>query len=390
MFKDKLVYFDNAATSFPKPPAVLQFMIEFMSLIGANPGRSGHFLSEEALLKMLECRKEVASLFGIRNIMKVIFTSSATEALNTTLFGIIQENDLVLCSSAEHNSVARPLHFLEDKAKIKLQKIKANHFGQIDLNHLEELLKQNPRCCVINHSSNVNGLVQDLQAISDLCKKYHTLLILDASQSAGIIDIDINALGVSVLCSSAHKSLYGPMGLGIMVLSDDFDHSRMKPFKYGGTGSLSESVLQPDFLPDRFESGTPNLPAICGLTEGIKWIREQNEMNTTIENKKRLVNYFHQQATQRLKRYLCYNDFSVVNSGIIAFNLEGIDCSIVSDFLSQFYKICCRTGLHCAPWTHQALNTFPNGTVRFSFSNYNTFDEIEYSISALEDLEKQQ
>lgn len=380
------IYFDNAATSFPKPQKVISAAVDYMTRVGANPGRSGHAQSLEALEMLFHCRSKVANFFSLKNPNRVIFTSNSTDALNITLLGLINRGDHVICSAMEHNSVARPLTHLAEQGKIILSKLKSFPNGLIDLDDFCNKMKADPRIVVINHSSNVSGITQDLEYIAGVCKERDLILVIDASQSAGNIPISLRENGISVLCTSGHKSLLGPTGTGLMLIADDFDYKLIKPGKFGGTGSLSDSVQHPQFLPDYFECGTLNVAGINGLKAGIDFLMENDIIN---KNKKEaLAKLFNEMALKNLKTYRTYSDYSIKNTGICAFNLEGIPCSEISDLLSDRYGIMCRTGLHCAPWAHQILGTFPDGCVRFSFGLFNTEEEVALSIEALCEIEK--
>lgn len=380
---EKVIYLDNAATTFPKPQPVIDAVVEYMTAIGANPGRSGHQLSAKAGEVVFLARQALASLLSVRNPMRVIFCMNATEALNLAISGLVEPGDHVITTSMEHNSSIRPLKELERAGNITLTIASCSRNGVIDIAELEKHRTGSTRMLVINHASNVTGTVQPLRDIGAWCRKKNILLIADCAQSAGIIPIDMQQDNVDLLAFSGHKGLYGPTGTGGLVMADDFDFSRMRPLKYGGTGSASDKIYQPEFIPDKYESGTLNVAGLAGLYAGIMHITSRPDgIHGVHAGKKALVRYFFDRA-KSIPGFTEYVPAELIETGVVSFNMHGIEPSTVVQILAEEYHIMARQGLHCSPLAHQTIGTFPRGTVRFSFSLFNTGDEIDNAINAL-------
>lgn len=391
MSKDRtisnIIYFDNAATSFPKPECVTDAVVNYMTQIGANPGRSGHKLSIEAGQIVFKARKSIATLFGLKNSMHVIFTSNATEALNLAIKGILQEGDHAITTSMEHNSTIRPLHELEKEAFISLAIVQADKTGIIDPKKIIEAITVKTKAIVVNHASNVLGCIQPIREIGKICQENGIIFIVDSAQSAGVVPIDINRDNIDILAFTGHKGLYGPTGTGGMVIADDFNHKKIKPLKYGGTGSLSDKIDQPDFLPDRFESGTLNVAGLSGLLAGSQYIQKKpGGIEGIYNHKNKLQNYFIKQAKMQVPGFICYSLSDLPSVGVVAFRLNNISISEVAQILSDKYEIMCRQGLHCSPLAHQTIGTFPEGTLRFGFGIFNTKEEIDTAVHALKSI----
>lgn len=380
-----IIYFDNAATSFPKPKTVIDAVNDYLINIGANPGRSGHDLAVRAGRIVFNTRKAIAGLFGLKNPMHVIFGSNATEAINLAIIGLLNKGDHVITTSMEHNSTIRPLKEMEKKGYISLSIARADINGLITVEDLKNEIKPCTVAMVINHVSNVNGCIQPIREIGDLCRKQGLILIADCAQSSGIVPVDINKDNIDILAFSGHKGLYGPTGTGGLVISDNFDHKRIKPLKYGGTGSLSYKTLQPDFLPDCFESGTLNVAGLAGLYEGIRYITEFNGIGVeaVLKHKQELQNHFITTAEKEINNFTSHTLLGMNGAGMVSFRLEGISVSQVAEELSDNFGIFCRSGLHCAPLAHKTLSTFPDGTIRFGFGIFNTKEEVDHAIEVL-------
>ena len=385
--KDKVIYFDNAATSFPKPECVTQAVIQYMTQIGANPGRSGHKLSIEAGQIVFKARKSIATLFGLKNSMHVIFTSNATEALNIAIKGILQEGDHAITTSMEHNSTIRPLHELEKETFISLSIVQADKTGILDPNKIRKAITVKTKAVILNHASNVIGCIQPIREIGKICKEKGVIFIVDCAQSAGVVPIDINRDNIDILAFAGHKGLYGPTGTGGMVIADGFDYKKIKPLKYGGTGSLSNKIDQPDFLPDRFESGTLNVAGLSGLLAGSGYIQKKTGgIEAILSHKSKLQNYFIQQAEMFVQDFICYSSSNLPSAGVVAFRLNKFSISDTAQILSDKYGIMCRQGLHCSPLAHQTIGTFPEGTLRFGFGIFNAEEEIDTAVQALKSI----
>jgi cysteine desulfurase / selenocysteine lyase len=380
-----MIYFDNAATSFPKPPQVIDAAVEYMTRIGANPGRSGHSLSFRAGEIVFEARKKLAKFFGVKNPMNVVFCSNATDALNLAIKGLVKKGDHVITSSLEHNSVIRPLKRLEKDKIIELTVLKGDERGVLSVEEIEQAIKPETKLFVLNQMSNVTGTVQPVREIGEFCRSKGIILIADCAQSAGIITINIELDYIDILCFAGHKGLYGPTGTGGMIIRDGFDFKKIRPLKEGGTGSMSESVNQPDFMPDIFESGTLNVAGIAGLSKGIDFLNSLPEgLNSLQLHKQTLQKYFIEKAKKYIKGFVTQSETNGL--GIVSFTITGVSVSEVTERLSDSYGIMSRQGLHCSPLAHQIMGTFPEGSVRFGFSVYNTRDEVDAALQALKEL----
>ncbi|MCK5052437.1 MAG: aminotransferase class V-fold PLP-dependent enzyme [Candidatus Cloacimonetes bacterium] len=391
MLKDRthggVIYFDNAATSFPKPQCVTDAVIRYMTQIGANPGRSGHKMAIEAGQIVYKTRKSIATLFGLRNPMHVIFTSNATEALNLAIKGVLEKGDHAVTSSMEHNSTIRPLHEMEKDGTISLSIIQADKTGILDPQKIRRAITTKTKAIIINHASNVIGCIQPIREIGKICRESGIIFIVDCAQSAGVVPIDIDRDNIDILAFAGHKGLYGPTGTGGMVISDGFDFKRIKPLKYGGTGSFSDKIEQPDFLPDRFESGTLNVAGLNGLLAGSKYIQKrEGGIERILEHKTELQNYFIQKAETFVKDFYCYSSSQLPSTSVIAFKINSYSVSETTQILSDRYGIMSRQGLHCSPLAHKTIGTFPEGTLRFGFSIFNKKEEIDLAVQALKSV----
>ncbi len=380
--KNRTIYFDNAATSWPKPEKVVQSILYSMTEGGGNPGRSGHSLAIAAGEDLFSFRDETAQFFALPNPMRVIPCFSGTDALNLAIQGLLVNGGHVVTTSMEHNSTIRPLKEMEKRGIISLSVLKCSSEGLLDNSDLKKALTTNTSLIVVNHGSNVFGTVQNIRDIGRICRSKGIPFLVDASQTAGVIPIDIEADNIDLLAFAGHKGLYGPTGTGALLISENFDYKRIKPFRYGGTGSNSDKIIQPDFLPDIFESGTLNISGLAGLTSGMQYIRNKG-INSVFDEKKALIDYFIKKSVKYVKGFITYINPSKISTGVVSFNIKGLNCSETSMYLSEEFNIMSRSGLHCAPFAHKTFNTFPNGTVRFSFGAFNNINEIDEAVDAL-------
>lgn len=323
-----MIYFDNAATSWPKPSQVKEAMVRFMDEIGANPGRSGHLLSIEAARILYEARESLATLFHVEDPLRVILTVNATESINLALKGLLKPGHHVITSSMEHNSVMRPLRDLEKKG-IELSIISGSRKGILDPQEVEKKIRSNTRMVVLNHASNVTGNLLPIREVGLIARKHSLLLLVDAAQTAGAYPIDMERDGIDLLAFTGHKSLYGPQGTGGLVLGERVNEKEMVPLKQGGTGSRSEYEEQPEFLPDRFESGTPNGVGIAGLLAGVQFVLEKG-----VEQIREHESYLMEKLIGGLKkipRLKCYDpENGVERIAMLSFNLTEISPSDVA------------------------------------------------------------
>jgi cysteine desulfurase family protein len=379
-----MIYLDNAATSWPKPPGVKEAMFKFMEEIGANPGRSGHLLSIEAARILYETREALATCFNVKDSSRIVFTLNATESINLALKGLLKPGDHVITSSMEHNSVMRPLRDME-KNGIELSIILCSREGILDLQGVERKIQTNTKIVVLNHASNVTGILLPIREVGVIAKKHNLLFLVDAAQTAGAYPIDVESDGIDLLAFTGHKSLFGPQGTGGLVIGERVPEKKMTPLKQGGTGSRSEFEEQPDFLPDRFESGTPNGVGIAGLLAGIRFVLERGvEQIHQYENDliEKLIN-----GLKEIPQVKLYGHENRVDRiATLSFNLAQLSPSDVAFHLENEFGILCRPGLHCAPLAHKTIGTFPEGTVRFSLSYLNSEGEVDQALQAVSHL----
>lgn len=376
----EMIYLDNSATSFPKPPAVLEAMARFASEYGANPGRSGHRLSVDAGRIMYETREALAALFNQRDPLRVLFAANATGGLNQALLGLLRRGDRVVASGMEHNSVMRPLRALEAEG-VSVVVAPCALDGTLDPDDLRRLLSKNTAMVVVNHGSNVNGCLQSIREIGAVVREAGALFLVDAAQTAGCVDIDMDRDSIDLLAFTGHKALYGPQGTGGLVVGERVPVERMRPLLYGGTGSRSEFETQPNFIPDRFESGTPNTIGIAGLAEGVRFIRD-----TGISEIRR----HEDELAAKLCEGLSTIDGLRVFAGpegrrlsTVSFTCDTLSPSELGLRLDEEFDILCRVGLHCAPAAHTTIGSFPGGTVRLSAGFFTTDEEIVSTLNAI-------
>ncbi len=380
-----MIYFDNAATSYPKPEEVYQAVNKCMRDAGANPGRSGHKLSMEAGRIILEARELLAELFHARKSENIIFGLNATDALNTAIKGIIKPGEHIITTSMEHNSVLRPLKQLEQYG-VETTIVQCSATGELDLKALEQAIKSNTKMIVTTHASNVTGTILPIQGIGELARKQNLVYIVDTAQTAGIYELDVNELNVDILVFTGHKGLMGPQGVGGFYVKNS---SILRQMREGGTGSMSESLLQPDLLPDKYESGTPNTPGIAGLAAGLSFIKKVG-IEEIRYHEEQLTAYFLEQVSA-IDEILVYGPKNIKKQGaVVSLNINDRTSSEVSFMLDQRYDIATRPGLHCAPLAHRTIGTNEMGAVRFSFGYFNKREEVDKAIKALKSIIKEE
>ncbi len=373
-----MIYFDNAATSYPKPKEVIEAIIDFTENIGASPGRSGHRLSIEAARILYQCRESLAELFNSSDPLRIIFTLNGTEAINLVLKGLLHSGDHVITSSMEHNAVMRPLRELEKK-RVQVQAIPCSADGALEPEDIEKAIKENTALIVLNHASNVTGTVLPIHSVGEIARKRNILFLVDAAQTAGAYPLDMKKDNIDLLAFTGHKSLFGPTGTGGLVIGDSVDIHRISPLKTGGTGSRSESENHPDFLPDLYESGTSNIVGIAGLNAGIncilkKGIRQIHQQEMSLTNK--LIS-----GLKEIPGITVYGKEDIENRvAVVSFNIQNQSPSDIGLKLDEEYDLMCRVGLHCSPAAHKTIGTFPTGTVRFGMSFFNTDEDIQKAV----------
>lgn len=378
-----MIYLDNAATTFPKPQNVINSINNCLKGYSANPGRSGHNLSIKADEQVFNCRSKIKNLFNASSVENVIFTPSCTVAINMVLKGVLKKGDHVICSSLEHNAVIRPLNKLKESGiEYDIARVFADDFVST-VRSFEALIKPNTKMIICTNASNVFGVVLPIKEIGELCKSYGLLFAVDAAQTAGILDIDMQKQNIDYLCIAAHKGLYAPMGVGILIANKNIENTIFE----GGTGSMSKLSLQPGFLPDKFESGTVNLPGIVGTSAGIDYIKTKGINNIYYKELKlirKLYNRLNKIPNIELYTVLPYKEFYVP---VLSFNVKGKDSDEVSLKLNDF-NIATRPGFHCAPLAHKTFGTIERGTVRICPSVTTNDKEIEYFINKLKIIAK--
>ncbi len=375
-----MIYFDNAATTLHKPHEVIEAVVHAMTTAG-NASRGTHTGSLAASRTVYETRKKIADFFHCSRADHVIFTSNSTEALNIAICGTLGKGDHIISTDLEHNSVLRPLYHLEEQGA-SLTFLSANKKGCIDYDDFKRSIKPNTKAIVCTHASNLTGNVLDIERIGRIAKAHNLLFIVDASQSAGCIEINMETMNIDILCFTGHKGLLGPQGTGGLCIHESVE---IRPFKHGGSGIHSYEKGQPQAYPARLEAGTLNSHGIAGLCAAINYI---NTITIPVIAKKEQELLWHfYKGICNIPEIHIYGDFDTKErAAILSLNIEGYDSGTVSDLLSQEYDIATRPGAHCAPRMHQALGTTETGAVRFSFSSFNTMEEVETAIQALNEL----
>jgi len=379
-----MIYFDNAATSWPKPPGVAEAMVHFLNDVGANPGRSAHRLAVEAGRIVYNAREAVAELFNAPDPLRVVFGHNVTEALNLALRGILRPGGHVITSSMEHNSVMRPLRALERQG-VEVTVVRCSPQGFLVPADVEAAVQPNTVMIALNHASNVVGTLLPVAEVGCIVRRHNLLLQVDAAQTGGAYPIDVQADSIDLLAFTGHKSLYGPMGTGGLVIGERVDVARMEPLKRGGTGSRSEREEQPDFLPDLCESGTPNAVGLAGLEAGVRWVLERGVdaiRAHEVELTQRLID-----GLTDIPGVTVYGGLDATHqTATVSFNVAGMEPSEVGLLLDEEYGILCRVGLHCAPAAHKTIGTFPTGTVRFGLGAFNTQGEVDAAVASVGQL----
>ncbi len=380
-----MIYLDNGATTFPKPRAVVGAVCNTLMRFGANPGRSGHRLSIRASEILFRCREQAAEFFGLDKPENVIFTQNCTTALNTVIHGLLKKGDHVVISSLEHNAVLRPVEALKDEGISYTVAEVVEGDDEKTISNFRSALRENTALVVCTHASNVFGVKLPAERIAALCRIYNIPFCLDAAQSAGIVPISLQNSCIDYLCAPGHKGLYGPMGTGLLLInSDRIPESLIQ----GGTGSLSSDRRQPSILPDRYESGTPNLPGIAGLSEGIRFVR-QNGAENLRARELRLISLLYEGLAD-ISEVVLYTEPPKADSHVpvLSFNLKNRDSEEVAALLSENYDIAVRAGLHCAPLAHEHYGTEENGTVRVVASAFTNHSQIQACLSAINKISK--
>ena len=378
-----MIYLDNAATTFPKPEAVYNAMMDCMKNYCANPGRAGHKLAMKAAREIYDTRENIAKLFNIDNPMNIVFTNNATDSLNLAIKGVVNKGDHIITTSMEHNSVIRPIKALE-KIGVENTIVQCDDQGFLNIDDLEKAIKPNTKLIVTTHASNVCGTLIDIKSISEIANKHNILYLIDASQTVGVYDIDLKDIKADMLAAPGHKGLLGPQGTGILYIREGLNIDILKE---GGTGSRSEDLFQPDLLPDKYESGTHNTPGIVGLNEGVKFIFKEG-IDKIKEHEEELCKYMLERLEEVPNIKIYGPKDANKRASVISINIGNMDSGEITFLLDSEYDIATRSGIHCAPLAHKTLGTLEQGAVRFSIGYFNTKEEIDKAINALKEIAK--
>ena len=380
------LYLDNAATTFPKPPDVAQAVYHYMTSSGVNINRGCYGTAYVVEEQVLETRELLCSLFHGPDCGNVIFTKNVTESLNVLLKGFLRPGDHVITSSMEHNAVMRPLVQLE-KTGVSVTRVSCDNQGRLDVDALESCLRPNTRLVVMTHASNVCGTILPVAQVGQFCQKHNLKFFVDSAQTAGVLELDMENMHIDALAFTGHKGLLGPQGIGGFVLTDELSRE-LTPLLSGGTGSLSHTEEVPDFLPDRFEPGTPNLPGILGLRQGLLFL-QKNGIQTVREHEQTLTRRFREGLrplkAEGLLRVLA-GENAVERVGVLSVQTLQAELSQAAFQLDDRFGIQSRVGLHCAPSAHKTLGSYPTGSIRFSFGFFNTLEDVDRALSALTEV----
>ena len=377
-----MIYLDNAATTFPKPECVYKAMDKFLREKGANPGRAGHRMSVEAEQEIEKARVTVARFLGVKEPERMIFTFSATDALNMGIKGLLNEGDHVITSRLEHNSVSRPLDGLENRGVITVTRVENSDDGFICADDIKKAIRSNTKLIVCTHASNVLGTIQPIREIGEVARERDVIFMVDAAQTMGVCRIDVEGQYIDMLAFTGHKGPFGPPGSGGLYVGERVE---LRAWREGGTGFEPESLSQPDTLPYKLESGTPNSVGIIGLKAGLEFcIKEGIDKIREHERKLALTLIRALETDDRFEIYGGLDGDRKV--GIVSINIKGLQPGDVGAILDNTFNIAVRPGMHCAPHIHREIGTFPDGMVRISPGYFNTMEEIEETISGLKEI----
>lgn len=376
-----MIYLDNSATTFPKPQSVINAVMESLTKFGANPGRSGHSFSIKTAIKIAEVREKLANFFNAESAENVIFTSGCTQALNLAILGSAKKGGHIICTANDHNSLLRPIFHLEKEYGVEVSVVNPASSDKLTLSDVLPYVKENTYLIALSHISNVDGMEADIAQIGKFCFKKGIMFLVDSAQSAGHKQIDMLKFHIDFLAVAGHKGLYGPMGVGALLVSSK---AMLKPILFGGTGTFSQNLIQPTDIPDGFESGTLAVPNILGLGAGVDFVRNnQAKIQEKIDDLTTYLNY----NLNEISGVTVYTHPDNAN-GVIAFNVGDLPSTDVADFLDEKFGIMVRSGLHCAPLKHKSLGTLERGVVRVSISFFTTFSEVQKFLKAINVLAK--
>lgn len=385
MKQESVTYLDNAASTWPKPVEVIAAMEHVLREEAANPGRSGHRLSVQAARIIAEAREEAAGLFGVSDPLRIVFTKNATESLNIVIQGMLRPGDHAITSAMEHNSVMRPLRSAESHG-VSLSVVSCSQSGELDPEDIRRAITGKTRLIVLSHASNVSGTIMPVADVGAIAREHGISLCVDAAQAAGSLEINVEESCIDLLAFTGHKSLYGPQGTGGLYIAPGLDE-KIAPLMMGGTGSASEREEQPSFMPDKYESGTPNTPGIAGLLAGMRFVASLG-VHAIRAQEMRLVGTL-RDGLRSVPGVKLYGPAGTDRSiAVVSFSVDGVDPSMVAFRLDEEFGIMARSGLHCAPAAHRTIGTFPTGTLRLSLGCFNTEDDVGKAVDAVSRIEK--
>jgi cysteine desulfurase family protein len=379
-----IIYLDNAATSWPKPPSVWEAMERNMMESAANPGRGSHEMAVKASRAVFETRKRLARLFRINNPNDIAFTMNTTHALNLAIQGLLKPGDHVIATSLEHNSVRRPLEALKRKIGIDVTYVPTDTKGMLKREAVEEAITARTKLIAVTHSSNLLGTIIPISEIGEIARRRNIKLLVDSAQSAGVLPIDVEGMGIDLLAFPGHKGLMGPQGTGGLYIHPDME---LEPLMHGGTGSKSEAPEQPDIRPDRYEAGTPNTVGLAGLSEGVNFVLK--ETTQAIHAKELQLTFELMEGLQRIPGItLLGPDLGEERTAIVSFLLDGVDPSELAFLLDQQFGIAVRSGFHCTPLGHETAGSYETGAVRASPGYFTQKSEIVSMIDAVTEINR--
>jgi len=376
----KNVYLDNGATSFPKPKAVGKAVLNYIENLGTSVNRGAYDTAYKVADTVYETRELLCELFNFPQPENVIFTKNVTESLNILIKGLLKKGDHVVVSSMEHNAVMRPLNSMDTR----ISRARCNKYGELDIDDFKSKLEKDTKAVIMTHASNVCGTILNLEEVGRICHERNIFFIVDTAQTAGFLDIDYKKVKADAMAFTGHKSLLGPQGIGGFLISDRLVEI-IPSLTDGGTGSLSEEEVQPDYMPDKYEAGTPNVPGIFGLNASLKYLRDTG-LNNIRKKEWELLKLFLDEVKEIHEVALVGRSTPEGRTGVVSLDFTEEDNGEVAYILGSSYGIMTRSGMHCAPSAHKTLGTFPRGTVRFSFSHFNTREEVHYTVESIKKL----
>ena len=375
------IYFDNASTAFPKAKGVGDAIKYYLDEVGSNIKRGTTLNDAEDVV--YETRELLCDYLGFDNPQNLVFTQNVTYGINMLINGLIEENDHIVVSSVEHNAVLRPLNSLEEKRNIEVTRVKCDHMGRFDLEDFRQSIRSSTKAVIMTHASNVCGTMNPIKEIGEICHEKGVYFIIDSAQTAGKVDLNSADLHADAIAFTGHKGFLGPQGIGGFCASTELS-KKLKPFIMGGTGSFSENEIQPSVMPDKFESGTLNIPGIYGLNVALKYVLKNQK--DILRKELELTKVFIDGVKDIENIKLIGSDEIRGRMAVVSLDFGDLDNGEVCYTLSKDYRVLTRSGMHCAPSAHSALGTFPNGTLRFSFGHKNTFEEVEYVVDAIKKI----